>query len=144
MMMPANYSAIAENEMTYVNGGADIWAPAMGKAQWQQFVANQVTIIGNTFMGGFIQNTLGKIFSGSYAPGEVIGDWADAQKSKFDGVLPDYATGTDDVSGIKAVLHNVAYGAKGVLNVGLNILGNAAAIYNLATTETKISLPTKF
>ena len=31
MMMPANYSVIAENEMTYVNGGAliDCFAPVM-------------------------------------------------------------------------------------------------------------------
>ena len=143
MMMPANYSAIAENEMTYVNGGADIWAPAMGKAQWQQFVANQVTIIGNSFMGGFIQNTLGTIFSGKYLVdgNSVIGNWYEAQKSKFSyPVAPQGETG----DAIKAGLANAGYAAKGVLNVGLNILGNAAAIYNLATTDTKISLPTKF
>ena len=34
MMMPANYSVIAENEMTYVNGGAliDCFAPIMNMA----------------------------------------------------------------------------------------------------------------
>ena len=37
MMMPANFSAVSENEMTYVMGGsvADYLAPAMGAAQWQ-------------------------------------------------------------------------------------------------------------
>ena len=35
MMMPANFSAVSENETTYVMGGsvADYLAPAMGAAQ---------------------------------------------------------------------------------------------------------------
>ena len=37
MMMPANFSAISENEMTYVNGGAglaEILAPALEVSNW--------------------------------------------------------------------------------------------------------------
>ena len=39
MMMPANYSVIAENEMTYVNGGAliDCFAPLMTSSNWKTF-----------------------------------------------------------------------------------------------------------
>ena len=40
MMMPANFSAISENEMTYVNGGAslaDILAPELKVENWQKF-----------------------------------------------------------------------------------------------------------
>ena len=47
MMMPANFSAISENEMTYVNGGAslaDILAPELKIENWQKFNQNMVTI----------------------------------------------------------------------------------------------------
>ena len=40
MMMPANFSAISENEMTYVNGGAslaEILAPELTVKNWQTF-----------------------------------------------------------------------------------------------------------
>ena len=49
MMMPANFSAVSENEMTYVIGGgvADYLAPVMESAQWQNFSKNMVTIVGN-------------------------------------------------------------------------------------------------
>ena len=52
MMMPANFSAVSENEMTYVMGGsvADYLAPAMGAAQWQNFHKNLITIVGNKYV----------------------------------------------------------------------------------------------
>ncbi len=42
MMMPANFSAVAENEMTYVVGGSlvDVLAPAMTTANWQNVSGN--------------------------------------------------------------------------------------------------------
>ena len=48
--MPANFSAVSENEMTYVMGGsvADYLAPAMGAAQWQNFHKNLITIVVRT------------------------------------------------------------------------------------------------
>ena len=52
-MMPANFSAISENEMTYVNGGAslsEILAPELKLENWQKFNQNMVTIIGNSFL----------------------------------------------------------------------------------------------
>ena len=56
MMMPANFSAVSENEMTYVMGGsvADYLAPAMGAAQWQNFHKNLITIVGNKYVQGFL------------------------------------------------------------------------------------------
>ena len=57
MMMPANFSAISENEMTYVNGGAslaDILAPALEVKNWQKFNTNMVTIIGNSFVSKYV------------------------------------------------------------------------------------------
>ena len=138
MMMPANYSAIAENEMTYVNGGADIWADPMGEAQWKQFVANQVTIIGNTFLGGFLQNTVGKVFSGAYVPGEIVGGWL--YNHSYEPVNGDVDAGMNGNSW----LHFAKSWTKTSINNVLNIVGNAAAIYNLATVDTAIKLPTKF
>ena len=52
MMMPANFSAVAENEMTYVVGGSlvDVLAPAMTTANWQNVSANVIKIVGNSFL----------------------------------------------------------------------------------------------
>ena len=44
MMMPANFSAVAENEMTYVVGGSlvDVLAPAMTTENWQNVSTNVI------------------------------------------------------------------------------------------------------
>ena len=70
MMMPANYSVIAENEMTYVVGGGVIeaigavTAPIWTLANVKTFSTNVVTIVGNAKLQGVVNNTLGYIFSG--------------------------------------------------------------------------------
>lgn len=122
MMMPANFSAVSENEMTYVMGGsvADYLAPAMGKKEWSNFSKNLVTIIGNSYLGNFVNNTLGVIFSGTYVPGGVLSNFG----SDISGIWNANFDDTDTKSKILS-------GMKGVLNVGLNIAGNLAAIYNL-------------
>lgn len=122
MMMPANFSAVSENEMTYVMGGgvADYLAPVMTKKEWSKFSQNLVTIIGNSYLGNFVNNTLGVIFSGTYVPGDVLG--------KFGSNISDiWGKNYDDGSTKSKILSGMA----GVLNVGLNIAGNLAAIYNL-------------
>ena len=128
MMMPANFSAVSENEMTYVMGGsvADYLAPVMTKKEWSNFSKNMVTIIGNSYLNNFVGNTLGAIFCGTYTPGDVLGNFG---------------------SDISAIWHNnyfdgstkekVLTGMKGVLNVGLNVVGNLAAIYNLGFGTVK-------
>ena len=119
MMMPANYSVIAENEMTYVNGGANfidaigaVTAPIWDLTNVKAFATNVVTLIGNNFVNSTIQNTLGYVFGGHATKaglGDSFGKVVGADKFK-DGQIGD---------GIAA------------------ILGSAAAIYNLGRTEVK-------
>ena len=128
MMMPANFSAVSENEMTYVMGGsvADYLAPVIGKKEWSNFSKNLVTIIGNSYLGNFVNNTLGVIFSGTYVPGGVLSNFG----SDISGIWNANFDGTDTKSKILS-------GMAGVLNVGLNIAGNLAAIYNLGFGTVK-------
>ena len=94
MMMPANFSAISENEMTYVNGGAslsEILAPELKLENWQKFNQNMVTIIGNSFLGDYVSNTVGTLFGGAYKPGNLGKAW-------FSGVSKYYNSGYDALS----------------------------------------------
>lgn len=114
--------------MTYVMGGsvADYLAPVMGKKEWSNFSKNLVTIIGNSYLGNFVNNTLGVIFSGTYVPGGVLSNFG----SDISGIWNANFDGTDTKSKILS-------GMAGVLNVGLNIAGNLAAIYNLGFGTVK-------
>ena len=145
MMMPANFSAISENEMTYVNGGAslsEILAPELKLENWQKFNQNMVTIIGNSFLGDYVSNTVGTLFGGAYMPGNLGKAW-------FSGVSKYYNSGYDAVVGngtdAGMTYGNTALGTlNGALNAGLRIVGSAAAIYNLATANVKNGLPSLF
>ena len=145
MMMPANFSAISENEMTYVNGGAslsEILAPELKLENWQKFNQNMVTIIGNSFLGSYVSNTVGTLFGGAYKPGNLGNAW-------FSSVSKYYNSGYDAVvgNGVDAGMTygNTALGTlNGALNAGLRIVGSAAAIYNLATANVKNGLPSLF
>ena len=136
MMMPANFSAISENEMTYVNGGAslaDILAPSLEVKNWQKFNTNMVTIIGNSFMSNYIKNTVGVLFDGAYKPGDLGNAW-------LTGVKGAYGTGYDAGFGKhenETAGDKFLNGGNGVLNAGLRMVGSAAAIYNLATGTVK-------
>ena len=114
MMMPANYSVIAENEMTYVNGGAliDCFAPVMNSANWKTFNTNLIKIIGNTFMQDVIDATLGVMFGGKWLDG--------ASMFGKDGEISGYYTGEQTV-----------------LNKIMGTLGGLATIYTLGTNEAK-------
>ena len=119
MMMPANYSVIAENEMSYVNGGVNfieaigaVTAPIWGIENIKTFNTNLVTIIGNSYMQNFVNNTLGVIFSGNTtkdAVGDIFGVVVGKDKFKAGQYGDGIAT----------------------------ILGNMAAIYNLGTVKVK-------
>ena len=136
MMMPANFSAISENEMTYVNGGAslaEILAPELKVENWQKFNTNMVTLIGNYFVGAYVKNTLGVLFDGMYVPGDL-------GRAAFGTVKGAYKTGSESLDdGISANpgVSSFLAGANGVLNAGLRMVGSAAAIYNLATGTVK-------
>ena len=117
--MPANYSVIAENEMTYVNGGASfidaigaVTAPIWDLTNVKAFSTNVVTMIGNAFIGDTIHNTLGYVFGGNATKADL-------------GTMFGKAVGADK---FKA----------GQYGDGIaQILGSAAAIYNLGRTEVK-------
>ena len=120
MMMPANYSVIAENEMTYVNGGANAFIDAIGAVTapiWtldnvKTFNTNLVTIIGNSYVGKFINNTIGVIFSGNTTK-EAVGDIFGVVVGKDKFKAGQYGDGI------------------------ATILGNMAAIYNLGVAPAK-------
>ena len=136
MMMPANFSAISENEMTYVNGGAslaDILAPSLEVKNWQKFNTNMVTIIGNSFMSNYIKNTVGVLFDGAYKPGDLGNAWLTGVKDAYGtGYKAGFGKHEDETAGDKFL-----NGGNGVLNAGLRMVGSAAAIYNLATGTVK-------
>ena len=129
MMMPANFSAVAENEMTYVVGGSlvDVLAPAMTTANWQNVSGNVIKIVGNSFLAKYTNDILGQLFDGNYVPGDVIG----------------YSVKNLDKA------YNKGYGtfggnwgfAVGALNAGMQILGGLSAIYTLGSSS--IGLETK-
>ena len=123
MMMPANYSVIAENEMTYVNGGANfidaigaVTAPIWGIENVKQFNTNIVTLVGNTFVNKVVDQTIGVLFSGETT-------W------KAVGAIPKTLFSTN-VRGNDIAKNNVG-------DYVMNALGIAAAVYNLGVAPTK-------
>ena len=135
MMMPANFSAVAENEMTYVVGGSlvDVLAPAMTTANWQNVSANVIKIVGNSFLAKYTNDVLSQLFDGNYVPGDVIG-------FSVKNLDKAYNKGYNTFGGNWGL-------AVGALNVGMQILGGLSAIYTLGSSsvglETKTgTLPT--
>ncbi len=129
MMMPANFSAVAENEMTYVVGGSlvDVLAPAMTTANWQNVSTNIVKIVGNAFIANNAQAAFNTLFDGYYVPGDVVG-------GLFKSVATAYTKGASAMAGEWAL-------GLGVLNAGMSILGGLSAIYTLGSSP--IGLETK-
>ena len=129
MMMPANFSAVAENEMTYVVGGSlvDVLAPAMTTANWQNVSANVIKIVGNSFLDAYTSSILRQLFDGNYVPGDVIG-------FSVKNLDKAYNKGYNTFGG------NWGF-AVGALNAGMQILGGLSAIYTLGSSS--IGLETK-
>ena len=94
------------------------------------FSKNLVTIIGNHYVANFLGNTVGQVFTGTYVPGAVLGAFGGDIK----GIWGDNYTGITDET---KWTEKASKGALGVLNVGLNIVGNLAAIYNLGFGTAK-------
>ena len=121
MMMPANYSAIAENEMSYVVGGGVVeflgsfTAPIFTVANLKTLNTNLVTLVGNKYLGSLLNNTLGLVFAGY--------------------------TGNSTWENIKAnnvgtLIYNQFKGG----NVGdgvASVVGTVAALYNLGRADVK-------
>ena len=128
--MPANFSAVAENEMTYVVGGSlvDVLAPAMTTANWQNVSGNVIKIVGNSFLAKYTNDILGQLFDGNYVPGDVIGY---SIKNLDKAYNKGYGTFENNAWGL----------AVGALNVGMQILGGLSAIYTLGSSS--VGLDTK-
>ena len=130
MMMPANFSAVAENELTYVVGGAslvDYLAPAMTAQNWQNVSTNVIKIIGNTFLANYVNVAFNSVFDGAYVPGDFIG-------GVFNTVHRAYDKGTHTYG-------NGAWGAAlGLLNAGLSVVGGLSAIYTLGSDPIDLEL----
>ena len=124
MMMPANYSVIAENEMTYVNGGANfidaigaVTAPIWTLDNVKTFNTNIVTLVGNTFLSKkVVDQTIGVLFSGD-ATWKQVGNIG---KTLF----------TINIAGKDIKKNNFG-------DYAMNALGVAAAVYNLGVAPTK-------
>lgn len=137
MMMPANYSAIAENEMTYVVGGGlleaigSVTAPVWGAANVKTFNTNLITIIGNSYVSKVLAGTLGVMFSGSW--GEKNTAMSDAYQIEDDKKLT--------IFGKNKALWNVLdpNGDKETngFNKFMQGIGALAAVYTLGTSTTK-------
>ena len=125
MMMPANFSAVAENELTYVVGGAslvDYLAPAMTTENWQNVSANVIKIVGNTFLKSYVSSAFDSVFDGNYVPGDFIGGAWNTVHRAYDKGAHTYANG--------------AWGAGlGLLNAALSIAGGLSAIYTLGSSS---------
>ena len=130
MMMPANFSAVAENELTYVVGGAslvDYLAPVMTTQNWQNVSTNVVKIIGNTFLSHYVNDAFTQLFDGNYVPGDFIGGVFNTVNHAYD---KGYLTYGD-----------TRWGASlGILNAGMSILGGAAAIYTLGSGSVGLDI----
>ena len=133
MMMPANFSAIAESEMTYVVGGASlidalgaVTAPIWNADNVKTFNTNMVQIVGNTFVPNFVKGTLGVLFGGNYLEKNQDGVPADKKLTvlgKNKGLWNAFdRNGDAETSGVNKFLAGV---------------GALAAVYTLGTAKTK-------
>ena len=134
MMMPANYSAIAENEMTYVVGGGlleaigSVTAPVWGPANVKTFNTNLITIIGNSYVTKVVNGTLGTIFGGSYLVKTGEGD--NAKRNTIFG---------KDKS-LWNELDPTPNGTTNGFNKFLQGVGALAAVYQLGTSTAKAAV----
>ena len=128
MMMPANFSVVAENEMTYVVGGGlleaigSVTAPVWTAANVKTFNTNLVTIIGNSYVSKLVGATLGVMFGGNWG--------GDGPMSSFFG---------DNGSLSSIVKYGIAGGSKELngFNKFMIGLGALAGVYTLGTAKTK-------
>ena len=124
MMMPANFSAVAENEMTYVVGGGlvDVLAPVMTEENWQNINANIIYLVGNSVLQNTAVKGLGYVFGGQYVPGTLLkAGWDDLSTGHF----------TDD--------QDWALGLN-ILNGALKVAGYAASIYTLGNKQIGLDI----
>ena len=131
MMMPANFSAIAESEMTYVVGGGlidalgAVTAPIWNADNVKTFNTNLVTIVGNSYVSKVIGGTLGTIFKGDYLV--KVGEGDDAKRNTVFGKN----------KGLWNALDPNGDAETNGFNKFLQGVGALAAVYTLGTSTTK-------
>ena len=131
MMMPANFSAIAESEMTYVVGGGlidalgAVTAPIWNAENVKTFNTNLVTIVGNSYVSKVIGGTLGTIFKGDYLV--KVGEGDDAKRNTVFGKN----------KGLWNALDPNGDAETNGFNKFLQGVGALAAVYTLGTSKTK-------
>ena len=131
MMMPANFSAIAESEMTYVVGGGlidalgAVTAPIWNADNVKTFNTNLVTIVGNSYVSKVIGGTLGTIFKGDYLV--KVGEGDDAKRNTVFGKN----------KGLWNALDPNGDAETNGFNKFLQGVGALAAVYTLGTAKTK-------
>ena len=130
MMMPANFSAVAENEMTYVIGGGlvDVLAPAMNEQNWANVCYNAVQLVGNAFLGKNSNLIFSTLFSGTYHVGDITDGATSFLAKVWD---TNYQKGE-----AKWALGNA------LLNTGLMVAGTLASVYTLGTGKIGIKSET--
>ena len=134
MMMPANFSAIAESEMTYVVGGASlidalgaVTAPIWNADNVKTFNTNLIQIVGNTFVEPVVAGSLGVMFGGKYFEKvDVDGDGEEERWTVF-----------GKNKGLWKKLDPTPNGTTSGLNKFMRGVGALAAVYTLGTAKTK-------
>lgn len=135
MMMPANFTAVAENELTYVNGGADLTAylaPAMTAANWATVNTNLINIVGNAYLNKYTTGLLSTVFGGNYLPGDVT--------KKVYGRLENVWTSNKKWGDTTEAGWGLL---RAVTNVGAQVVGGLAAIYTLGDSKIGLKLDDK-
>ena len=134
MMMPANFSAIAESEMTYVVGGGlidalgAVTAPIWNADNVKTFNTNLVTIVGNSYVSKVIGGTLGTIFKGDYLV--KVGEGDDAKRNTVFGKN----------KGLWNALDPNGDAETNGFNKFLQGVGALAAVYQLGTSTAKAAV----
>ena len=128
MMMPANFSAVAENEMTYVVGGGlvDVLVPVMNEQNWANVCYNAVQLVGNAFLGNNSTKIFETLFSGVYHVGDITHD-----AGKFLARVWDSNYGPKDARKPWGL-------GNALLNTGLMVAGTLASVYTLGTGKIGI------
>ena len=126
MMMPANFSAVAENELTYVCGGSYL-APKMTAGNWATLNTNLINLVGNSYLNKYLFDNLANVFSGFYTVG------ANTEQA-FRGLagiwISNMETGETKGWGL----------LRAMTNVGLQIVGGLSAVYTLGDSKIGLKL----
>lgn len=124
MIMPANYSAVAENELNYIDGG---WVDPItdgGKI----LEKNIVEYIGGLYAGNFMNALVGQWF---------VDDGADKVVSNFFGAIGNMFTGEKKNGGLVNVTNQGSTAGK--IFAGLrNTIGVLGAIYVLGMNDDAV------